>query len=454
MYYARILAVIFLVVFATPVVEVQAQAPPISVEIDGQQLVFADQGPVMVDNRTLVPVRGVFDIMGFDLQWEEGTQTVTLTRGDDSIVIRIGAENMSIFNNDRLVSFPGLYGVPAQIVNGRTMLPLRAVATATGAEVDWDGERRLVTITTPAPPEPPAPLEPMIITGTQLLITTTNLQGGIQNINPAWANVQKVSAGAVVWLGLTQAADRAFHTITSSNPAVLSFDSHSMRHVRFFAHGTGTTEIVIRNSGGAQVASATVNISSIEHINVIADDSGVQILHRVTLAPEEIQALLPYARSAEETRMSRHPERAMTASELVAWNAEYDRLGGINAFELEVLYHINNVRAEHGLRPFALCPARSRAARLHTNLQADGLAPWGHRDPFYGLPPDRNRLFGEGGLAETAGQGFLTPARAVDAWMGSEGHRRILLSDRDEPLIGIGRTGTATTAKYGSIVNQ
>ena len=51
-----------------------------------------------------------------------------------------------------------------------------------------------------------------------------------------------------------------------------------------------------------------------------------------------------------------HPERAMTQRELAAWIAEYRELGGINAFELEVVYYVNAVRAEHGLAPLTLCP--------------------------------------------------------------------------------------------------
>ena len=37
--------------------------------------------------------------------------------------------------------------VPAQIMNGRTMVPLRASAECTGYTVDWDGNSRTVTIT-------------------------------------------------------------------------------------------------------------------------------------------------------------------------------------------------------------------------------------------------------------------------------------------------------------------
>jgi len=60
---------------------------------------------------------------------------------------------------------------------------------------------------------------------------------------------------------------------------------------------------------------------------VRADETGVHILARVLLTQEEIQSLIPLARTALETRMSPHPNRAMTAEELVAWSIKLTRLG-------------------------------------------------------------------------------------------------------------------------------
>ena len=193
---------------------------------------------------------------------------------------------------------------------------------------------------------------------------------------------------------------------------------------------------------------------------VRADETGVHILQRVLLTQEEIQSLIPLARTALETRMSPHPNRAMTAEELVAWNLEYDTLGGMNQFELEVLYGINEIRHEHNLQPFALCPVLNRAARLHTNLRSDGHRVSGgsmHDDPFYGRASERAFLFDSTrtGAGENARGGLLEADHAVNGWMNSAGHRGQILNARwADPHIGVGgtpsntgdgRTGSATT---------
>ena len=203
---------------------------------------------------------------------------------------------------------------------------------------------------------------------------------------------------------------------------------------------------------------------------VRADETGVHILQRVLLTQEEIQSLIPLARTALETRMSPHPNRAMTAEELVAWNLEYDTLGGMNSLELLILYQINEVRAEHNLVPFALCPYLNRASRLHTNLRAEGHTGhghsernhhdifYGHNDPVQGQSArgraflfdstltDRPRSF----IGENTGSQGLRNENRIEGWMNSAGHRGQILNARWEaPHIGIGWTPSDNTEGVG-----
>ena len=55
-----------------------ANSPPVSVTVDGQQVQFDDQQPVIIDGRTLVPVRGVFEALGFDVDWDPSARQATL----------------------------------------------------------------------------------------------------------------------------------------------------------------------------------------------------------------------------------------------------------------------------------------------------------------------------------------------------------------------------------------
>jgi uncharacterized protein YkwD len=119
-----------------------AFVPTASVSIDGVNVVFEDQQPLIVDGRTLVPVRGVFEVLGFDVShdWVGGVIQVTLTRAAYTVVITTGSDTFT--TNGVWHSLE----VPAQNIGGRTMLPLRAVLESVGYEVGWDGG---VLITSP-----------------------------------------------------------------------------------------------------------------------------------------------------------------------------------------------------------------------------------------------------------------------------------------------------------------
>lgn len=114
-------------------------ANEVSVMVNGQRVNFEGQGPVIVDDRTLVPVRGVFEMLGFEVGWDEVTRRVTLS-GDDVVVITIGS---AVFTTNG-VSYN--LDVPAQIIGDRTMLPIRHVLESVGFTVGWDNATRTVLV--------------------------------------------------------------------------------------------------------------------------------------------------------------------------------------------------------------------------------------------------------------------------------------------------------------------
>ena len=114
----------------------------VGVTINGVAVNFDGQGPAIVDGRTLVPVRGVFEVLRFDVGWDGDTRQVTLSRDDDIVVITIDSATFTA--NGRSHSLD----VPAQIIGGRTLVPIRAVLESVGYEVRWDGGANTVTIST------------------------------------------------------------------------------------------------------------------------------------------------------------------------------------------------------------------------------------------------------------------------------------------------------------------
>ena len=115
-------------------------ASDISVTVEGQRVSFADQNPVIVDGRTLVPVRGVFESLGFDVGWDSITRTVTLTRDGYTVTIVIDNANFTTNNASHTLD------VPAQIIGGRTMLPIRLVLESVGYYVGWNEATRAVLV--------------------------------------------------------------------------------------------------------------------------------------------------------------------------------------------------------------------------------------------------------------------------------------------------------------------
>lgn len=106
---------------------------------NGNRLSF-DQPPIIQNNRTLVPLRTIFETMGAEVFWDEETQTVTSQKGDVTITLSIGS-NVLVRNGVETV-----LDVPAQLYNGRTMVPLRVIAESFGCTVDWENDTQTVLI--------------------------------------------------------------------------------------------------------------------------------------------------------------------------------------------------------------------------------------------------------------------------------------------------------------------
>jgi competence protein ComEC len=115
-----------------------AQATP-QVILDDKTLTF-DVPPTIENDRTLVPLRAIFEALGANVQWDGVTQTVTATKDDIEIKLIIGGQ---AYKNGAPVTLD----VPAKIINDRTMVPLRFVSEAFGCQVAWDGSTQTITIT-------------------------------------------------------------------------------------------------------------------------------------------------------------------------------------------------------------------------------------------------------------------------------------------------------------------
>ncbi len=114
----------------------------IKVTLDGELIKFPDTQPMMVANSILVPMRGVFENMGADLKWDQGTSTVTAMRGDHTVQLVLGKNRAQVDGKEVALDQPAIS------VKGRTMVPLRFLGQSLGVGVDWLKADRTVALTT------------------------------------------------------------------------------------------------------------------------------------------------------------------------------------------------------------------------------------------------------------------------------------------------------------------
>lgn len=108
-------------------------------QIDGQAAKL-DVAPVIMNNRTMVPVRFIGEAFGAQFAWDEKTRKVTYTLGDLKIELYI--ENKTAKVNGKQVTLDA----PPYIVQGRTMVPLRFVGEYMEASFDWDSATQTVSV--------------------------------------------------------------------------------------------------------------------------------------------------------------------------------------------------------------------------------------------------------------------------------------------------------------------
>jgi len=342
-------------------------AQPIRVTVDGRNVVFADQQPANINGRVLVPVRGVFEELGFDVDWlpaGSGLGVITLdtavlmrqptatTNRTITISIPIGSYAFRATNpNDPFgVGLEHRMDVPAQNINGRVMLPIRAIVESIGLGyvVEWDAPNNTAIITTPAGGSVVTPP-----------VTTP----------PGTPPAQPPANG------------------TPSQPPV----------VEGFVDINGIRPVVKTDTEWREVLNSTAS--------------------SITL-----------------------PNRRLTEPERQAWIDEYNALGGMNAFELEIIRLTNEYRAASGLDQLMIDFDSAIIARFHSQTLATPGIPRGttlHNTGPYGGASEIASAWNLRTRSGNAHIGRRTPDEVFDAWLSSEGHRSNILRTTHQN-IGVG----------------
>jgi len=109
-----------------------------------------DSPPIIKNSRTLLPIRAIIESLSGGVGWDPNEGKVIVTLGSNTIELWIGKNAARVNGINKPIDSTNLKVVP-EIINNRTMLPLRFVTENLGCDVQWDGMTKTITITYPKP---------------------------------------------------------------------------------------------------------------------------------------------------------------------------------------------------------------------------------------------------------------------------------------------------------------
>ena len=361
----------------------------VNVSIDGYGVYFPDQRPIIVDGRVLVPVRGVFEHMGFTVRWVSSTRMARLISDDTTIVI---PADLNAFIVNGVIIEPD---VPQMIVNDRLMLPLRAVSEALGATAEWNSTTRVAIIRSAAPATPtplPTPTPPPAATPTPVPTPTSTPEPTETPPEPTpYPTPEPIeptptpyppyynNGNGYYYQPTPSPAPPAPETPTPTPPTTpppIPPDPNNPNHAPFFY--------------------------TLSDINL--------------------------------------PDRQLTPYERAAWIYEYHANGGASAFELQVIALINQERVNRGLNELVIDETLMLVSRFYSQTLANLNLQLGHYLGPYGGAYRTANSFGANLGRWRGGNGNMggwTPVSIVARWMESTTHRNFILA-ADHRYIGFG----------------
>jgi len=122
--------------------DVPAPAPAddtIKVIVNDKPVEF-DVAPTIINDRTMVPLRAIFEALGADVDWDDATKTITAVKDDTTIKMQIGNDKMTKNGTESTLD-----SAPV-IIDSRTLVPVRAIAESFGSDVSWEAETKTVIV--------------------------------------------------------------------------------------------------------------------------------------------------------------------------------------------------------------------------------------------------------------------------------------------------------------------
>lgn len=141
----KIISIITAVIVMLSAVGVLAEQI-VTVTLNGNPIEF-DVPAQIIEDRTMVPMRKIFESLGATVDWIEEQQGIVAIKDSKIIVLKIGSDLMVVTDIMTGTQEGITLDVPPQIIDGRTLVPVRAISESLGVAVGWIAETQTVVLT-------------------------------------------------------------------------------------------------------------------------------------------------------------------------------------------------------------------------------------------------------------------------------------------------------------------
>lgn len=116
------------------------QSLPVNSVMVYGKAVKLDTPPVIIAGHTLIPARAIGGALGAEVRWNEAAQRITVQKGETVVAFVIGSDTMTVNGSSVALETPSL------VINGRTLIPLRALSESLNLGTSWDDVLQIIEI--------------------------------------------------------------------------------------------------------------------------------------------------------------------------------------------------------------------------------------------------------------------------------------------------------------------